>query len=68
MAVALAAEHLPEAVDCARTLLDPSQQKLADGLTAVLENAVTAWQQNQSQQARQSLVEAISLAQQTKFL
>lgn len=68
MVVALAEEQLPEAVGYAQTVLDPSQQKLPDGLTAVLENALTTWQKNQPDQTRQWLTEAIILAQQINFL
>ena len=68
MAVALADENISEAVVHAQATVDQSQQKLPDGLAAVLENAITAWQQDRSTHTSRWLMEAITLARQMNFL
>ncbi len=61
--VALAQDQVSEAVDHARALLEPSQQRLPDALTAVLEEAIRTWHIGESKTARTNLNHAMGLAQ-----
>jgi DNA-binding SARP family transcriptional activator len=68
MAVALGEEHLSQAIDDARALLDPVQQRLPDALTANLEQAVQAWDGGAPEAARALLHQSLDLAQQLHYL
>lgn len=68
IAISLTARNLDEAVIYAQALLDPAAQKLPPGLTAVLENAITAHQHTQSTQTTRLLGQAIALAEQLHYL
>jgi hypothetical protein len=68
MAIALAQQNLDEAITHVQSVLDPSQQKLAEEVTTVLQNALTAHQQNQPLQTTELLQRAITLAQQFHYL
>jgi pantothenate synthetase len=63
MAAALQRDQLGEAVDAARRLLHPSQQRLADELTAALQAASEALAAGQTAEVRDHLESAIRLAQ-----
>ena len=63
MAAALHRDQLGEAVDAARRLLHPSQQRLPDDLTAELQAAGEALAAGQTPQVRDHLESAIGLAQ-----
>ncbi|MCK4900220.1 MAG: tetratricopeptide repeat protein, partial [Anaerolineales bacterium] len=60
--VALAREKVFEAVDYARALLEPSQQRLPDALIAVLEEVIKTWKGGESETAYTYLNQAIELA------
>jgi tetratricopeptide (TPR) repeat protein len=68
MSVALIQQQLSEAIEYARMLLEPHQQRLPDTLTVALEAAIQAWEANQPDSARLSLEQAITLAQETTYL
>jgi tetratricopeptide (TPR) repeat protein len=68
IAVALSQHNLAEAIAYVQAVLDPAQQKLADELTAVLQNALITWQENQPDQTTEYLNRAITLAQQFHYL
>jgi tetratricopeptide (TPR) repeat protein len=68
LAVALEQGHLVEAVDQARAMLDPVQQRLPEALTATLEEAIAAWDAGQAAPAREHLAEAVRLAQEGNYL
>lgn len=63
IAVHLQAGRLPEAVEAARALLAPPQQRLPDELEAVVAQAATAWDGGESSEAAASLARALLLAQ-----
>jgi tetratricopeptide (TPR) repeat protein len=63
IAVALTRDQVREAVGYARALIDPSQQRLPDVLTATLERAIQVWQDDRPAAAQELLRNAISLAQ-----
>jgi tetratricopeptide (TPR) repeat protein len=62
IAVALAKERLEVAVNYARALLDPSQQKLPDALTAALEQSVLLFDAGQTEASTEHLRRGIQLA------
>ena len=67
MAVALQVSETADAIDFARILLEPAQQRLVvleDGL----ETAVSAWERGQSEAAHSQLEKVILLAQETHYL
>jgi DNA-binding SARP family transcriptional activator/tetratricopeptide (TPR) repeat protein len=68
LAVALDQSRLADAVDQARAMLDPVQQRLPEALTARLEGASTAWEGGQAAPAREHLAEAVWLAQDMGYL
>jgi len=68
MAVALADGNLDEATSQAQAVIDPSQQKLAEELTTVIESALTSWQQQLPSRTTELLAQAISLAQNFHYL
>jgi class 3 adenylate cyclase/tetratricopeptide (TPR) repeat protein len=55
--------QVSEAVDYARTLLEPAQQRLPDALTALLEKAIKSWEGGETETAHTYLNQAIELAQ-----
>jgi class 3 adenylate cyclase/tetratricopeptide (TPR) repeat protein len=66
--VALARDKVFEAVDYARALLEPSQQRLPDALIAVLEEVIKTWDCGESETARTNLNQAIELAQKLSWI
>src|SRR5262249_26786765 len=66
--VALAQEQLPDAMNYARALLTPVQQRLPDALTAAIEDALAAWDQGQAETAGTHLHRACALAQELGYL
>jgi len=65
---ALAHDRIPEAVEYARGLLEPSQQALPDTLQTVLEEAIKTWERGEPEAARTHLDRAIELAQELGYL
>jgi len=63
ISVALAHDRIPEAVEYARALLEPTQQALPDPLKTVLEEAINTWERGRPEAARAHLDRAIELAQ-----
>jgi hypothetical protein len=68
MAVALAQGHTAEACGYVPLLLETTQQRLPDTLTAEVEEAVQAWERGESESARISLDRALALAQESGYL
>ena len=68
IAVALARNQASEASMFVRALLEPSQQRLADALSAVLQDAVTAWQGDDAEAAQAYLHQGLELAQELGYL
>jgi DNA-binding SARP family transcriptional activator len=66
--VALAHHQTSEATEHARALLEPTQQRLPEALTAVLEEALTAWEESKSDAACACFDQAIVLAQEFGYL
>lgn len=63
ISVAHVQDKVSEAVEYARTLLEPTQQRLPDALTALLEEAIKSWEGGESETAHTYLNQAIELAQ-----
>jgi hypothetical protein len=59
---------LAPAIDYARALLDPGQQRVPDALAASLEQAIQAWDGGASESARELLHQSLALAQQMRYL
>jgi tetratricopeptide (TPR) repeat protein len=68
MAVALEKDQIEQAIVCAGKLLAPEQQALPQAVTATLEHAIQAWENNQPAGARQILKNALTLAKEIKQL
>jgi predicted ATPase len=68
LAVAFAQDQIPAAIEHARALLAPAQQRLSDALTETLGAAIQAREQEELEQARAHLEQAMSLAQKTGYL
>jgi hypothetical protein len=68
MAIALQKSQLSTAIDDARLLLSPDQQRLAGELTITLEQAVKAWNEDVGESARALLNQSIELAQQMHYM
>jgi serine/threonine protein kinase/tetratricopeptide (TPR) repeat protein len=68
LAIALHHGALTEALEHARALLDPKQQRLPDTLAGALTDALEAWSQNQTEAAREHLRRAVSSAQEQACL
>ena len=66
--VTVAHDRLSEAVDYARALLAPAQQRLPGALTAILEAAMQAWDLGQLEIVRSQLQQATTLAQEMGYL
>jgi hypothetical protein len=60
--VTLAQDLTTEAVDYARALLEPSQQRLPDALTVLIEEAIAYWEGGETEIAHTYLNQAINLA------
>jgi hypothetical protein len=67
IAVALSDGATADAVAAARQILDPSQQLLADDLTAALAEACDRWDAGDTATARQKLAAALDLARERDF-
>ena len=63
IAVALNKEEISSAVDCARSLLQPSQQRLPDSINSILEEAIKGWEEEETVEVRINLNRAAELAQ-----
>jgi len=68
IAVAFPQDQVDQALDHARALLEPTQQCLPDALTAAVEKAVKAWEEDEAETARSYLSQAIELAQELAYL
>jgi DNA-binding SARP family transcriptional activator len=68
IAVALKEQKVLLAVNSARKLLDPVQQRLPDILITILEQAIQAWDRNDAGSAHALLHQSIALAQQLHYL
>jgi tetratricopeptide (TPR) repeat protein len=68
IAAALVQDQLGEATDYVRCLLEPSQQRLADGLEAALAEAIRLWDQGQLERTRRQLQRAVEMAQAQAYL
>jgi hypothetical protein len=68
IAVALHEEHHSLAIEYARTLLDPGQQRLPDELVVNLEQAIQAWDGGAPESARVLLQQSVTMAQQLRYL
>lgn len=68
ISMALTQHEEEKAIAYARLLLDPSQMRLRDELTAALAQAIDAWEDDQRQRARSRLEQALSLAQAYHYL
>jgi tetratricopeptide (TPR) repeat protein len=66
--MALAHDRIPEAVEYARALLEPTQQALPDPLKTVLKEAIETWERGRPEAARAHLDRAIELAQEMGYL
>ncbi len=64
----LAQDRISEAIGYARALLQHRQQPLPDALTAIVKEAIQAWDQDQLETARAHLRRAIELAQPMGYL
>jgi tetratricopeptide (TPR) repeat protein len=63
ISAALVQDQVSEAVDYARALLESSQQRLPDALTALLEEFIKTWEGGETETADTCLNQAIELAQ-----
>lgn len=68
LAVALRREALAEAMEWARALLAPTQQRVDAPLAAHLEAALQAWEQGQQELAGSSLGQAVECARERQYL
>jgi DNA-binding SARP family transcriptional activator len=62
LALALDQDRTADAVDQARAMLDPVQQRPPDDLEALLEEATHAWDEGQTESTRECLKQALDLA------
>jgi DNA-binding SARP family transcriptional activator/predicted ATPase len=67
-AVQLSQNRIKDAVEAARALLHPSQQRLQDDVTSALERAVECWETGNTPKARTVLKQATELAQERGYL
>jgi predicted ATPase/DNA-binding SARP family transcriptional activator len=68
VAVAAARDRVPEACAFMPALLQPTQQRLPDALTAAVENVLSAGEDNDLEAARTYLARALALAQELAYL
>ncbi len=66
--IMLGQDELSQAMDYACRLFVPGQQLLPNGLTAITEAAIQAWDSGQPETVRPSLQQAITLAQEMGYL
>ncbi|MCP4422268.1 MAG: AAA family ATPase [Chloroflexi bacterium] len=66
--VNVAQGDIAAAVTHAQLLLDPMQLRMTEGITAVLQQAIVAWEANQSDSAQEYLQKSIQLAQEMSYL
>jgi hypothetical protein len=66
--VALVRDQTAEAVEYGRALLEPTQQRLPDALTAVLEETIASWEGEELETTRTYLDQALELAQELGYL
>ena len=67
IAAHLTADRVGEAVAAALRLRQPSQQRLPADLDAAVQAAVTAWEQDEPDQARDRLAAALALARDLRY-
>lgn len=63
ISIAMMQDETGKAVEYAGNLLDPSEMRLRDDVTAVLQQAICAWDNKQPEDARAQLEQALELAQ-----
>jgi DNA-binding SARP family transcriptional activator len=68
MGVALVDSNLTQAITFVPKLLDPNQQRLPDDMSADLEAALTAWENDEHQAAQHCLEQAATIAKERGFL
>jgi tetratricopeptide (TPR) repeat protein len=68
LAITLTRNEIAAAIDFARKLLDPIQQRLPDALEAPLNGAIEAWESEHQDSARTYLQQAVALAQEIGYL
>jgi tetratricopeptide (TPR) repeat protein len=68
LAVAVAQADIPQAVEYARGLLLPPQLRLPPALETTLQTAITAWEENQSENACACLLQTVQQAEQMGYL
>ncbi|MBN8227557.1 protein kinase [Corallococcus macrosporus] len=68
LAIALQRQFLTEAVEHARALLDPTQQRLPEALSSQLEKAIHVWTEGQRKATRESLERATASARSWRYL
>ncbi len=66
--VALAQEHIAEAMDCVRIKLDPTQQPPPETLKMLLDATLQAWDAEQYEKARSLMQQAVPLAEEMGYL
>jgi len=68
VAIALTDGELSKAIEYARILLEPSQQRLPDPLARAVEQAIDDWENGQLDEVETHLGLAVSLAQESSYL
>ena len=68
LGVAVARDQISKAVNHARALLDPLQQKQPDALETALQETIREWERDQPEAARTYLDQAIRTAQEMGYL
>ncbi len=68
LAIALRQDRFGDAVEAARAMLGPPQQRQPDDLSAVLEEALRSWEKQDIERAQGFLEQAVRLAQERGFL
>ncbi|MDX1417277.1 MAG: hypothetical protein R3293_23925 [Candidatus Promineifilaceae bacterium] len=68
LAITLNLQRLGSAVEAARAMLDPYQQRLPDNLTHALNGAVGSWDRQDEHHTRKSLKQAVDLAKKEGYL
>lgn len=66
--IALRRNHVSEAVECARKLLDPLQQALPKAIAEPLQNAIRRWEQGEAKTASSELAIAIKACRDLGYL
>ncbi len=67
IAVRLANRQVAEAVEAGRQLLLAPQQRLPDELASTVQAAITAWEEEDLQRAKEKLGNAVELAQRLRY-